>query len=370
MIKALLENRCHNIGLDIGAKSIKMLQMEHSQDTIRVRAADRATIKTGLNDEERREFIVDTIKGMIDKGGFRGRNVITSISNDAIRIKSLRVDDAKGSVLNQMIHDEVAGQLGLDPENDEIRYIVAGKVHHSGALKDEVIFLGIDRETIKKHIDVLLEAGLMPVGIDPVACALMRSFTRSLRRQSDQMLVNFYIDIGSKYTTVLIGNNQQISFIKHIPIGGDNLNEEVAKKLNVSDEDAYMLRLKLRHKSDGAIKASTSQAIIDAMTRVIDSLVQEVSLCFRYYAVTFRGVRPGHVLLTGGEAYETYLNFALRKQLNLEIELAQPLRGIDAVKANKIFDEESNLCEWAVATGLSLKGYNFNNHKQETHERN
>ncbi len=57
------------------------------------------------------------------------------------------------------------------------------------------------------------------------------SFTRSLRRESDQTQVNFYIDIGSQFTTVLIGNNHQINFIKHIPIAGDKLNRQVAEKL-------------------------------------------------------------------------------------------------------------------------------------------
>ena len=345
-----------------------MLQMD--QDQLRVWAADKAVIRGDLQEDQRRDFIVETVRGMLERGYFKGRNVVASIPNNELKIKSLRVDDTREMALCEMIHNEVAAQLGLDPYADEIRFIVAGKVHHSGEIKDEVIFLGTDRDTIKNYIDILTEAGLTPVGIDPVACALMRSFTRSLRRESDQRQVNFYIDIGSRYTTVLIGTNQQISFIKHIPIAGDRLNMEVADRLNISVEDAHLLRVKLRHKSESSINPSTSQAVIDAMSRVIEELVHEVSLCFRYYAVTFRGIRPGQVLLTGGEAYETNLNYALRKQLNLDIEIAQPLRGIDTNRVSKVFDDDSNLCEWAVATGLSLKGYNFSQYRQENHERN
>ena len=131
-----------------------------------------------------------------------------------------------------------------------------------------------------------------------------------------------------------------------------------------------MLRSKLQNKTDGTINPATSQAVIDAMTSVIEELAQEVSLCFRYYAVTFRGKRPSHVMLTGGEASETALKHALRKQLNLEIEIAHPLRGVNFSRVSQFMDEEAALSEWAVATGLRLKGYDLVNHKQENHERN
>ena len=370
MIKELLKNKTKNIGLDIGANSIKMVQMEQYQDQLRVYAADKAQIKKELEGEEQQAAIIDAVKGMLGQGCFKGRNVVASIPNSAITVKSLRVDSIEEKDINEMINNDVARQLGLDPEEDEIRYILAGKVHHSGELKDEVIFLGAKRDVIKSHIEILTSAGAVPVGIDPIACALMRSFSRSLRRQSDQSQVNFYIDIGSQYTTVLIGNNHQISFIKHIPIAGDRINEEVSKKLNVSVDDAYLLRLKLRQTNDTPVNNASKQAIVDAMTNVIEELVHEVSLCFRYYAVTFRGTRPSKVLLTGGEAYEENLSAALNKQLNLDIEVAQPLRGVDTNKAQKLMDEGAALSEWAVATGLSLKGHNFNNNSQKSHERN
>lgn len=370
MLKKLLQNRRRIIGLDIGFNSIKMIQMAQDQGKLGIYAADRAIFKPELSDDKRREFTVSTIKGMMAKGNFKGCDVVVSIPNGDLKVKSLRLDDVSDKEIKKLIKNEVAPQLGLNSDKDEIRYMVAGKVHHGGELKNEVIFIGVEKKTIESHLGLLDEAGVIPVGIDPVPCALMRSFTRSLRRESDQTQVNFYIDIGSQFTTVLIGNNHQINFIKHIPIAGDKLNRQVAEKLDVSIEEAAMLRSKLQNKTDETINPATSQAVIDAMTSVIEELAQEVSLCFRYYAVTFRGKRPSHVMLTGGEASETALKHALRKQLNLEIEIAHPLRGVNFSRVSQFMDEEAALSEWAVATGLSLKGYDLVNHKQENHERN
>jgi Tfp pilus assembly PilM family ATPase len=63
-------------------------------------------------------------------------------------------------------------------------------------------------------------------------------------------------------------------------------------------------------------------------------------------------------ILTGGEAYENTLLNVLKRQLAVEIKVAQPLKGIDIKNVDFDSDRRGLLCEWAVAVGLSLKGWN------------
>ncbi|HEW79478.1 MAG TPA: hypothetical protein ENH34_05910, partial [Phycisphaerales bacterium] len=108
------------------------------------------------------------------------------------------------------------------------------------------------------------------------------------------------------------------------------------------------------------LDASTRQVVVDAVSAVAEELAREISLCFRYYTVTFRGRRVERAIFAGGEAYEKILLNVLRRQLAVEIEVAQPLKGFDlsGEKANVNFDSDRRglLCEWAVAVGLGLKG--------------
>jgi Tfp pilus assembly PilM family ATPase len=111
------------------------------------------------------------------------------------------------------------------------------------------------------------------------------------------------------------------------------------------------------------------QVVIDSMNSVIDELAKEISLCFRYYAVTFRGQQPSQVVFAGGEAYEQTLIDALRRHLGIGIEVTEPLRGFDLSKVEFPADKKIMLCEWAVATGLCLKGMNITN-QDKIYERN
>jgi type IV pilus assembly protein PilM len=226
---------------------------------------------------------------------------------------------------------------------------------------------------------MLEEAGLRPVGIDPIPCALFRSFGRSLRRQEDRERTVVFVDVGSRFTTVVFGRGREISLVKQIPIGGERFVEHVAAKLGVSISEAETLRESLlmgkspsslrAHVSEcqsdeggQEIDASTRDAITDAVSAVAEDLAREIALCLRYYTVTFRGARVERAILAGGGAYEGILLDVLRRQLAVEIDVAEPLRGFDlsSKRANLNFrsDRRALLCEWAVAVGLSLKGWN------------
>jgi type IV pilus assembly protein PilM len=106
------------------------------------------------------------------------------------------------------------------------------------------------------------------------------------------------------------------------------------------------------------------------MNEIIEKLAREISLCFRYYSVTFRGAKPKEAILSGGESYESHLVKALASQLGIDVRVSQPLRGIDLTRVSFSFDNGSPLCEWAVATGLGARNWNVENCEIQNHERN
>ena len=365
------------IGLDIGHNSIKMIQLAVNEGHISILAADKVHIDAGINGdgEERRSFVISAIKQMLTEGNFRGRNVVSCLPSDKLKITSLRLAEAETQEIEQVLRKEVGQRFGLDPDKDTINYVLAGNILQGDEIKNELILFAADDETIKNHIGMLEEAQLRPVAIDTIPCALFRSFERSLRRQEDREHTVVFVDVGSRFTTVVFGRGGEISFVKQIPIGGEKFNREIAAKLGVSINETETLRGKLRMERAGAepyfqgtppqntaneghLDASIRQVMVDAISAAAEELAREISMCFRYYTVTFRGKRVERAVFAGGEAYEGILLNVLKRQLAVEIEVAQPLRGFDMMNVNFDSDKRGLLCEWAVAVGLSLKGCN------------
>ncbi len=387
MISWIMKTRGQRpIGLDIGHNSIKMIQLAVNGGHVSVLAADKARIDPRIdgNTRERRSFVVSKIKQMLTNGNFRGKKVVSCLPSDRLKITSLRLAEAESERIEQALRKEVTQRFGLDPDKDAVSYVLVGDVRQGDEIKSELILFAADNEAIKDHISLIEEAGLRPVAIDLVPSALFRSFERSLQRQEDRERTTVFVDVGSRFTTVVFGHGREISFVKQISIGGDNFNQEIATKLGIGINEAERLRGKLRMErttnADRGIwtsgqgsagdeslvdntalenlDASTRQVMVDAISVVAEQLAREISLCFRYYTVTFRGKRVERAVFSGGEAYENILINILKRQLAVEIEVAQPLRGFDLMNLNFGNDRRGLLCEWAIAVGLGLKGWN------------
>lgn len=358
---SLFKSKVQPIGLDIGYSMVKMIQLCQRDQTIRVVAAEEEMISRQITpgSDAWREEVIDLIKKMHHRGRFNGHYVISNLPGDMLKIKSLRMDNDFEEHIEQVLNTEVAQRFGLNPQYDEIRYMVAGSAYQGEQIKSEVIFFGIERDQLARHIALIEETGLIPISLDTVPCALFRCFQSTLRRREDQDVVSVFVDLGAQYTTVIIGKGQEIAFVKQIPIAGNELNEQVSLRLGITLDEAVQLRTRLRE-NDDAIDDETRRAVLDAMSNSIENLAHEISLCFRYYAVTFRGRRPAEAAFAGGEAYESALMDALHRHLGVDIRIAEPLRGYDLSRAN--FNRRSNpqMCEWAIAVGLALKGMDLN----------
>jgi type IV pilus assembly protein PilM len=380
-----ITSNCGPIGLDIGHHSIKMIQLAAGRERISVLSADKVQVDAAARDdeEENRRFVISAIRQMLADGKFRGKSVVSCLPSDKLKITSVRLAEAETGEIEQILRKEVAQRFGLDPDKDAVNYLFAGGVQQGNEVKNEFILFAAEAEAVKNHIQMLEQAGLRPAAIDTIPCALFRSFERSFRRHEDRERTAVFVDIGSRFTTVVFGRGEEINFVKHIPLGEEKFNREIASKLNITVDEAETLRRKMRAEKganaennggvagNSSVKSSgldetTQRVIIDVLSDVAWELAGEVSLCFRYYTVTFRGRSVEKAIMAGGGAYESILLDILRRQLAVRIEMAHPLRGFDITDGNLEDGRQGPLCEWSVATGLSLKGWSGTNRRAES----
>lgn len=345
------------IGLDIGHNSLKMAQLALTEDHVRVLAARRALLNIDrIDDGQARErALIAAIRRMLADNPFRGRQVVSAIPIDALKITSLRLSEAEMPQADKILRKEAAERFGLDSRTDAINYIHAGSVRQGDVVKDEYILFAADSETIGSHIRILEEAGLTPVSIDVPPCALFRSFERTMRRHADREQTIIFIDVGYRSTTVVFGRSSEICLVKQIPNGIGQFTEEVASSLGIAVADAESLRMRLLR--DEPVDAATRRPVVDALNVRAEQLAGEISLCLRYYTVTFRGKRVERAIVAGGGAYEPVLRDVLRRHLSVEVEIAEPLRGFDLAHGAIDDSHGTGFADLALAVGLSLKGW-------------
>ena len=360
------------IGLDIGADSIKMLQMCRSGGRVKVRAAERWHFSPpgDQGPDQRKELAVAAINDMLKKGRFRGRRVVSSLRCEELHIKNIRLPHLPADELKRAVQWEAKERFGFDVAADQLNCINAGQVRQGSETRDEIIMLAATPEVIDSHLDLLRKVSLTPEAIDAEPVALFRGFERYLRRRVDEEAVTVIVDIGHSATRVIVAQGRRIVLIKSIDIGGHRFTDAVAGQLNLSYPEARDLRLrKMNEYEDLAGVESAGQAdqperqrsslewsIHDAIRSEVESLAREIALCLRYCSVTFRGLRARQITLTGGETYDRALVDLLTTQLGASAAVGEPLRGVDISAVDLGANRRATATEWAVCAGLAFRG--------------
>ena len=370
---------CLPIGLAIDNGTIRMIQFCAKAGRLEVLdAAERVVDLSGQKDGGMaRSLIISAISDMLEKGEFKGREVVSCLPSDELKITSIRLAANQQEQIENVLAQEAEKRFGFDTKKDIINYIFVGEIQQGEETRQELILLAAKDEVIREHISLLEEAGLVPVFLDAAPCALFRAFERFLKRNEDRKKISVFIDFGRQFTTVVFSRGDEIGFVKQIPVGSDNFTAAAAERLGVDFEQAQVLRAVLRKEKEtqggtgvsellmqggnvaiqSSLDRSTRQTLTDALTGAAEEVVKEISLCFRYYTVTFRGERIEKAFISGSEACEKALANVLSRHLSCEIELASPLRGINLKNATIGLDRRESLCEWSIPAGLALKGY-------------
>ena len=380
MLRSLLGRNRWPIALDIGAESIKMLQMQWSGGALSVRACGRWRLPVGGAEtpEARRELVVGAVREMLRAGGFQGNRVISALSGGELKIKNVRVQGAGRGEVETLLLAEARERFGCDFAPDQLHFLRAGDIRRGAENCEEYILLGAPGPIIEDHYRMLLAMGLRPVHIDAEPLAVFRPFERGLRRQADEDNISVIVDLGHSSTKVIVARGRDVVLIKTIPIGGRNFAEAVGWQLNLSYEEACDLRHQIMWERSARSAApaeaeanretdpnSVSWTIVDAVRGEVGNLAREIALCLRYCSVTFRGLRPGQIVLTGGEAYDPAMVRLLTDQLGVECVIGQPLRGVDTSGVDMGGDRRSVLAEWGVCAGLALRSEEYERHSRK-----
>jgi type IV pilus assembly protein PilM len=349
------------IGVDIGLTTIRLLQLSGVSRDLRVLDATRIAVpqEVRTNPQRRREFVVDSIRGAVRKGKFRGRPAVMALGPSQVTARNIRLPLMSADELGTAVNWEAQNKFPFDTATAVIQYLRAGEVRQGDRLMNEVILLAAPRTEAEGALRMAAEAGLDLVSLDAKPCALFRGFERYLQRRADDEKITALVDLGAQ-TTVVIAHGRQVEFLKTIPIGGVTLNRAVAECLDVTAAEAEGLRRHLGSRQGRDDTADqVARTVADSVRPHLEDLANEIALCLRYHSVTFRCPRPQTVTFSGGESNNHDVVTSLGERLGIEVHVGEPLKGIQIDHVGPVMDRRSGQAEWATAMGLSLKGFNL-----------
>ncbi len=350
-----------SVGIDFGARSIRLLQVREHGGELRVVGAGLVDLPPSGLDTDAPEALGARIRAAFSSGGFAGRRCVVSMPRNDISLQSVRLPSMADDELRQAVTWEASQRFGFDRAAMQVEFIRTGATMQGAEGREEVLLIAAPHALINNCIDPVLAAGLRPQAIESHFTAIARAVSRFCRREEDVRQVRVVVDVGTQGSTVLMLRGNQIAFCKPLGIGGNQLDEAVAEHLQLDIQTARELRAARLAASTGAGVAdeATERAVYEAVRPLLTAFVKEIVLCIRYYGVTFRGHPPERLILTGGDSLESRLDKALGERCKIPVDCQPeglPLADIHKQIESIIHRNPGPAASWAVAAGLSLRG--------------
>ncbi len=340
------KHRHSPIGVDIGAHSVKLVQMNGERSA--VLQAARWDLPAALDDgQDPAGALTTAISQAYDSRRFHGREAVVCLGSGQLFVQNIRVPRSDND-FGRFVEQEAAGKVPYPIDETDIRYLEAADIKHGETTRREVILLACHRPALQQFLQPVLAAGLQPIAIDVEPLALLRCYAHQYRRDQDQQARMMYVHVGSSNTAVVIAQGAATLFVKYLDLGGRQMDEAVARGLGMEWEAAAMLRCHNGDRRRDQQDPEVAEGVAAAVRPVLDRLANELSLCIRYHSVTFRGQPLKRVVLSGGEASDELVE-SLADRLRIACEIGQPFRSYRAdVDARR-------QAQWDVATGLALR---------------
>ena len=327
-------------GLDLGATSVKLIQMRPKRDksyemaSLLMGSTPAMTIKDGWITDPR--ALGDSIKQLILANNINVQKVVSAVSGPKVIMRPVNMHKMHERELAQSLKFEADKYLPYSVSEALITGTILRKELEEDPKMMEVLLIAAPNEIVKNTQDVVRFAGITPEGIDMEPLALMRSLELCIEPEMFRRTVAL-INLGASSTSIIIYKTGVLRTYRNVMVAGNSFTKVIGQSLNLSFEEAEKIKKDkgvIRVEKDAAPVAPTTMRIFNVIIPVLTELVTEIQRSFDYYRSKYRGENIDLVVLSGGSARFRNIDAYISNELGIPCRIANPLRNIDVSRVS------------------------------------
>ena len=345
----MLFGRKDIIGLDIGSKHIKVVQLKESKGGHRLERLGITTLQPELIvdgsilDSTR---VVEAIKELVSNTGIKAKDVTLAVSgHSSVIIKRVSLPQMSEEELEEQIRFEAEQYIPFDIQDVSLDFQILGPAEEENMM--DVLIVAVKKDKISEYVTVVKDAGLNPVIVDVDAFALenIHELNYEVKEGENVALVN----IGAGMININILKGGISVFTRDSSIGGNLLTEALQREFTISYANAEKL------KQEETVEGVPPEDVKAVMKLAFEDIINEISRSFDYFRDTTNYENIDEIILSGGVALTKDFAEALSERVGVKVTVAEPFKNIEVPET---FDKEylqkiSPLV--AVAVGLALR---------------
>ncbi|HXE55665.1 MAG TPA: pilus assembly protein PilM [Tepidisphaeraceae bacterium] len=314
------------IGLDIGARHVKAVQLEraHGPSEWRLAAAalfPRTSVGTPLESEELRQ-----ITDVLDRRGFHGNRIVVPIPADKLIGGVLEIPSRTSAVpVDQIARMEVARTHRCPPDSFEMGCWDLPAPARAKSTS-QVMTVGCAHAEAEKLLSSFESHGFEVTALDVRSCALSRAAAARVNVESG---ISAILDLGWDSAMVVMLYGGAIVYSRALADAGtrslhESLHKTLALDFEVSDYLLSQVGLSSSNRPDDATAIELPADARKLLAGYVDSIVQELNVSFSYVSHEYPETPLARLLLSGSGAAMPGLRDHLKTALSVEVSGIAP----------------------------------------------
>ena len=337
------------LGLDLGKHSFRAIEAEKTKKgVVVVRTGVYDNSKINLDDPSKdaiKEYS-DAIRNFVHDAGFGTSKVILALEEKDIFMRVISVPIMSDKELRSSITFEAEQYIPLPLKDVNLSYQKL-EIPTNKKGKISVQLVAAKKDVIDKYINIVKDAKLIPIGVEPEALSVGRALTTDTNNEA-----NLILHAGYHKSIIIITLKGSVVFTRTLSIGGDAMTRTIEQNLHLD----YMQAEEYK-KAYGLNQDQADGKIFESLKPMFENIISEIGRAQMFFTTHHPGVNINRVVLSGGTALMPGLLLFMANNLNVEVELANPFRNIIFFKdiANKKDWHVENGPLFSVPVGLALK---------------
>jgi len=325
-----------SIGLDIGNFNVKIAQIEKGRFS-KSRLLSFAIVP--IEGDKSRDSVIKAIKQAYQDVKGKSKKVNVSISGPNIIMRYIIMPTMKKADLSRSFEFELEKYTPYKKEESVVNYCVLTNLPDKKML---VLIVIVERRIIEERVNLIKDAGLQPQLIDVDALALTEAFKAVPSRSKGIVAL---LDIGYRTSKLVVVKDDIPYFSRDSETGEYEIIQMISEKMDI---EFNLAKEWSRNPQESKVKE-----MAEAIKPVLDTLLDELFLCFEYCERNLQK-RIDRLYLSGGGSKAKILLESFEKIPNLKIDFWEPTQGFKVFSSLTTEKVRESTPLLGVAIGLAL----------------
>ncbi|CAN5228453.1 type IV pilus assembly protein PilM [soil metagenome] len=371
------------VGLDVGSYQVKAVELRKNGAKVELISVGIADVypngdRAAAGNSDVFQLKTAAIQRALQSGKITAKHSVSAVSGESIIVRYIQLPEMPEADLKNALRWEAEEYIPFAIDEVNLDSAVLGPSSVQG--KVDVLLVSARKDLVNEHVQLVRMAGLTPVIVDVEGFAFLNCFELNYepRREDCVCLVH----VGAEVTNINVYVGGTSRFSRDIGVAGNSITQAVAQKCAVpfiraeelkqsvglsepgGDDDNEEGGSELISTIRGTVQRITGSDLGDdspeataskAVQNTVLQLVSEIRRSIQFFEGQSGGATVQRVIVGGGSSRLRNLATFLQSELDISVELFDPLRNITVSREVDQRVLEKHREQLGAAIGLALR---------------